>query len=131
MSTPEEIESQSHFEHGQSSENRLRTDTVADAPMDVAAAIDQLRALVCGLGVGLLVLSLAFTAFVFKQNRDLVAGKTAHEQQIARLQANERSVDYLVDALVKYSAGKPDLMPLLAKHGLQVAPQTRSTPPPP
>jgi hypothetical protein len=53
-------------------------------------------ALVCGLGVGLLVVSLAFTAFVFKQNRDLVAGKTTHERQIARLQANERSLDYLV-----------------------------------
>lgn len=131
MSTPEEIESQSSFEHGQSSENRLRTASVVDAPMDTAAAIDQLRALVCGLGVGLLVLSLAFTAFVFKQNRDLVAGKTTHEQQIARLQANERSLDYLVESLVKYSAGKPDLMALLAKHGLQVAPQTRSATPPP
>jgi hypothetical protein len=131
MSTPEEIESQSSFEHGQSSENRLRTASAVDAPMDVAPAIDQLRALVCGLGVGLLVVSLAFTAFVFKQNRDLIAGKTAHEQQIARLQANEHSVDYLVDALVKYSAGKPDLMALLAKHRLQVAPPTKSASPPP
>ena len=131
MSAPEELESQSRVEHGQSSENRLRTASAANAPMDVASAIDQLRALVCGLGVGLLVVSLAFTAFVFKQNRDLVAGKTLHEHQIARLQASEHSIDYLVDALVKYSAGKPDLMALLAKHGLQVAPQTRSAPPPP
>jgi len=131
MSTPEEVDSQSRFEHGQSSENRLRTASAANAPMDVASAIDQLRALVCGLGVGLLVVSLAFTAFVFKQNRDLIAVKATHEEQIARLQANEHTVDYLVDALVKYSSGKPDLMALLAKHGLQVAPATKSPPPPP
>lgn len=131
MSTPEGIESQSRFEHGQSAENRPRTASAVDAPMDVAAAIDQLRALICGLGAGLLVVSLAFTAFVFKQNRDLIAGKTTHEHQIARLQANERSMDYLVDALVKYSTGKPDLMALLAKHGLQVAPPPKSAPPQP
>jgi hypothetical protein len=128
MSTPEEIESQHRFEHGQSTENSPRATSTVDAPMDVAAAIDQLRALVCGLGVGLLVVSLALTAFVFKQNRDLIAARTMHERQIARLQTNERSMDYLVDELVRYSAGKPDLMALLAKHGLQVAPAPTSAP---
>ena len=131
MSTPEEIESQSRFEHGQSSENRLRTASAVDAPVDVTAAIDQLRALVCGLGLGLLIVSLAFTAFVFKQNRDLIATKTTHEQQLAKLKANERSLDYLVDLLVNYSAGKPDLMALLAKHGLKVAAPAKTAPPPP
>jgi hypothetical protein len=131
MSTPEEIESQPRSERGQSTANSLRTTSTVDAPMDVAAAIDQLRALVCGLGVGLLVVSLAFTAFVFKQNRDLIAGKTAHERQIARLQANEHSMDYLVDQLVKYSTGKPDLTALLAKHGLQVASPPKSAAPQP
>jgi hypothetical protein len=129
MSTPEEIEGQARSEHGQLTTNSLRTTSTVDVSMDVAGAIDQLRALVCGLGVGLLIVSLAFTALVFKQNRDLTAGKTTHERQIARLQANERSMDYLVDALVKYSAGKPDLMALLAKHGLQVAPPPASAPP--
>jgi hypothetical protein len=131
MSIPEEIENRPRSEHGQSTENSPQTMSTVGAPMDVAAAIDQLRALVCGLGIGLLIVSLAFTAFVFKQNRDLIAGKITHERQIARLQASERSMDYLVDALVKYSAGKPDLMALLAKHGLQVAPVTSSAPPQP
>ncbi|MGA2602962.1 MAG: hypothetical protein ABSG14_01910 [Verrucomicrobiia bacterium] len=129
MSTPEEIEGQPRSEHGQLTTNSLRTTSTVNVSMDVAGAIDQLRALVCGLGVGLLIVSLAFTALVFKQNRDLTAGKTTHERQIARLQANERSMDYLVDALVKYSAGKPDLMALLARHGLQVAPPPASAPP--
>jgi hypothetical protein len=98
--------------------------------MDVVTAIDQLRALVCGLGVGLLVVSLALTAFVYKQNRDLVAGTVAHERQVARLQANERSANYLVNALVHYSSGKPELMGLLARHGLQVAPPPSTQPSP-
>lgn len=131
MSTSEEFESQLRSEHGQSTESSSRTTSTVGAPMDVAAAIDQLRALVCGLGIGLLVVSLALTAFVFKQNRDLIAGKTTHERQIARLQASERSMDYLVDALVKYSAGKPDLMAVLARHGLQVGPAPSSAPPQP
>ena len=119
MSAPEEIESQPV-------ETSSKTTTTVDAPVDVATAIDQLRTLVCGLGAALLVVSLAFTAFVFKQNRNLVAATAFHERQFERMQANERSVNYLVNALVQYSSGKPELMAMLARHGLQVA----QTPPP-
>ena len=122
MSTPEEIDRNTLTDHGQSARNGVTTTSGADAPLDVTEAIDQLRALVCGLGIGLLIVSLAFTAFVFKQNRDLVAAKTMHEGQIARLQDYEHSVNFLVDALLKYSAGKTELMALLARHGLKVPP---------
>jgi hypothetical protein len=131
MSTPEEIESQSSVERGRSIDNSLKTTSTVDAPMDTAMAIDQLRSLVCGLGAGLLVVSLAFTAFVYKQNRNLITGTAVHERQIARLQANERAVNPLVETLVRYSSGKPELMGILARHGFQVAQPAASSQPPP
>ena len=131
MNTPEGIESESHAERGQSIDSGPKATSTAGAPMDVATAVDQLRTLVCGLGVGLLVVSLALTAFVYKQNRNLVAGTVLHERQIARVQANERSVNYLVNALVQYSSGKPELKGLVARHGLQIAPPPASTQPQP
>jgi hypothetical protein len=124
MSEPEEIESQP-------TETVSGATSTADVPMDTATAIDQLRTLVCGLGVGLLVVSLAFTAFVYKQNRNLIAGTTMHQRQIARLQANERAVNPLVNALIRYSSGKPELMALLARHGLQINPGATTNQPPP
>jgi hypothetical protein len=131
MSTPEEIESQSRAERGQSIDNSSKAASSVDAPVDVATAIDQLRTLVCGLGVGLLVVSLALTAFVYKQNRTLVAATAVHRRQIARMQANERSVNYAVNALIQYSSGKPELMGVLARHGLQVAQPPASPQPQP
>lgn len=121
MSTPEEIESQSRAGRGQLIDNNSKATSSVDGPADVATAIDQLRTLVCGLGVGLLVVSLALTAFVYKQNRNLVAVTIVHQRQIARMQANERSVNYVVNALIQYSAGKPELMGVLTRHGLQVS----------
>lgn len=124
MSTPEETESQPI-------DASSKAMTTVEAPVDVATAIDQLRTLVCGLGAALLVVSLALTAFVFKQNRNLVAGTIAHQRQFERMQANERSVNYLVNALVQYSSGKPELMAMLARHGLQVAQPPASAQPRP
>ncbi len=129
MSTPEEMESQSRAERGQLTDSSLKAASAIDTPMDAATAIDQVRTLVCGLGAGLLVMSLAFTAFVYKQNRNLVAVTVVHQRQIARMQTNERSVNYLVNALVQYSSGKPELMGVLARHGLQIAAPPAATQP--
>jgi hypothetical protein len=129
MSTPDEIESQTHAEGASTIRSNSKTASSVEAPMDVATSIDQLRSLVCGLGIGLLVVSLALTAFVYKQNRNLIAGTIAHQRQIAQLQAGERSVSYLVNALIQYSSGKPDLMAMLVRHGLQVAPPPSAPPP--
>ncbi|HTS19784.1 MAG TPA: hypothetical protein VMP11_19565 [Verrucomicrobiae bacterium] len=111
MSTPDEIVNRPTAGHG-------GVESVG-APMDVSAAIAQLRMLVCGLGVGLLVVSLALTAFVYKQNRNLVRATNLHQQQLAALEANDHALDYLVNALIRYSTGKPELMALLARHGLR------------
>src|ERR1017187_9794762 len=47
MSTPEEIQNETH----------------SDQPMDVAAAVGQLRVAVCGLAAGLILVSLALSGF--------------------------------------------------------------------
>ena len=107
MSTPQEIQSQSGA-------NRP-----ADEPMDVTAAVGQLRMLVCGLGAGLLIVSLALTGFVYKQNRNLGAAAALRQHQVLQLQASQSPLGFLVNELAKYSAGKPELMALFAKHGME------------
>ena len=104
MSTPQEIQNQ----------------RAANEPMDVAAAVEQLRLLVCGLGAGLLIVSVALTVYVYKQNRNLVGTAAIRQHQVSQLQATESSLGYLLNELVKYSNGKPELMALFAKHGMQV-----------
>jgi hypothetical protein len=106
MSAPQEIQSQSG------------ANQATDEPMDLAAAVGQLRVLVCGLGAGLLIVSLALTAFVYKQNRNLAAATVLRQHQVAQLQANQAGLGYLVNELAKYSTGKPELMAVFEKHGM-------------
>jgi hypothetical protein len=103
MSTPEEIQSE----------------TRSDQPMDVAAAVGQLRVLVCGLGAGLILVSLALSAFVLKQTRDLGAATNNRQHQFAQLQTAQKPTMTVLNELAKYSMGKPELTALFTKHGLQ------------
>jgi hypothetical protein len=116
MSTPQEIQ------------NQPTTNKPVDEPMDLATAVGQLRGLVCGLGAGLLVVSLMFTAFVYKQNRNLSATTVLHQRQITQLQATEAPLGYLLNELAKYSAGKPELAGLFARHGVQLHPPGPAAP---
>ena len=116
MSAPQEIQ------------NQPDANGPADESMNVAAAVRQLRVLVCGLGAGLLIVSLVLTAFVYKQNRNLMGTTALRERQISQLQATESSLGYLLGELVKYSTGKPELMALFAKHGMQVKPSAPAAP---
>ena len=107
--------------------NEMQTQTTPNVsatsePMDVAAAIAQLRVLVCGLGAGLLIVSLALTVFVFKQNRNLKAANATRQRQLTQLKANGQVLDYVVNELARYSAGKPELTAIFIKHGVEVTP---------
>jgi len=103
MSAPEEIQSE----------------TKPDQPTDVTAALGQLRMLVCGLGVGLILVSLTLSAFVLKQNRDLAAVTNNRQFQIAQLQTTQKPLLYVLGELAKYSVGKPELTAIFTKHGLK------------
>ena len=115
MNTPEEMQSQP-------TRNEPGERQSFDEPTDVASALGQLRTLMCGLGTGLLIVSMALSAFVFKQNRNLAGMIAARQAQLSQMQQSQRVLDFTVNELVKYSAGKPELAALLAKHGIQMTP---------
>lgn len=116
MNAPEEIQ------------NQPSTNRPVDEPMDVAAAVGQLRVLVCGLGAGLLIVSLAFSAFVYKQNRNLTGAITLRQRQLSQLQATDLSLRYLLTELAKYSSGRSELRAVFARHGIQVQPPSAAAP---
>jgi len=121
MSTPEEIRGEAaETEAGETQ----RAQRPVDQPMNVAMAVQQLRGLVCGLGAGLLGVSLVLSAFIYKQNRNLTGAINARQRQISQMSANQQQVTFVIDELVRYSTGKPELMALFAKHGMQFTPKS-------
>ena len=117
MSTPEEIQSQERENAMNQSETRGQS---VPEPLDVAAAVQQLRTLVCGLGAGLLIVSLGLSAYIYKQNRNFTAATNQRERQIAQLQANQQPLMYALNELGKYSVGKPELLAIFSRHGIQI-----------
>lgn len=130
MSTPEDIRDQAAETGAGQTEPANQP---VDQPMDLFTAVKQLRVLVCGLGAGLLVVSLAFGAFVYKQNRNLTAAFNDRQPQISQLQANRQPLMYVINELAVYSNGKPELIALFTKHGIQLTSKSAPTgavPPP-
>lgn len=117
MSTPEEIQSQEREKAMNQSETRGQS---VPEPLDVAAAVRQLRTLVCGLGAAVLIVSLGLSAFVYKQNRNFTAATNQRERQIVQLQANQQPLMYVLNEIGKYSVGKPELLVIFARHGIQI-----------
>jgi len=105
-----------------SAPEEIQGGTQAEQPMDLAAAVSQLRLLVCGLGAGVILVSLMLSAFVLKQNRDLAAVANNHEQQLAQITAMQRPMVAVLGELAKYSTGKPELTAIFTKHGLRFTP---------
>ena len=112
MSNPDDIQ-------GQAGEARP-SERASDQPMDTPAAIGQLRALVCGLGVALLIVSLVLSAFILKQNRNIAGEINTRQTQISQLRANRSQLAPVINELAKYSVGKPELTALFLKHGIQI-----------
>ena len=109
MSTPEELQ------------NETAESTPGESqPVDVAAAVGQLRVLVSGLAAALLVVSLTLSAYVYKQNRNLTGTVNARRRQISQMQGSQQQIMYALNELAKYSVGKPELMAVFAKHGIQI-----------
>jgi hypothetical protein len=126
MNTPEDI-------RDQAAETGAGETESANQPLDLSTAVKQLRVLVCGLGAGLLVVSLAFGAFVYKQNRNLSGVIGARRRQITQMQTSQQQIGYVLNELAVYSNGKPELIALFTKHGIQLTPKSAPTgavPPP-
>jgi hypothetical protein len=99
------------------------------AGMEAGAAVAQLRALVCGLGAAVLVLSLVFDAFVLKQNRNLQAESNNRGRQANQIAGTlERWVPALND-LARYSVDKPELVGIFRKYGVEITTPPSETAP--
>ena len=90
--------------------------------MDVSAAVGQLRKIVCALGAGLLVLSLSVNVFVVKQNRNLKALVDSRQGQVKQMEAVQRQWLPVVNELVQYSQGRPELQAVMQKCGISLSP---------
>jgi hypothetical protein len=97
--------------------------TATEPQLDVARALWQLRMLTCCLGLGLLVMSLSFNAFVWKQNRNLVAETNIRIQQVAQIQNNLQRERPIIEELAQYSRGNPELTAIFKQSGIELAPQ--------
>lgn len=96
----------------------------ASAPreFDIIQAVWQLRLLVLGLGAALLVLSLAFNLFVWKQNRQNNGVAQARLLQLTALDVRVKQMARIANDLGSYSADKPELVAIFTKYGLQIRP---------
>ena len=95
--------------------------TPAETPLDVGRAVWQLRVVVCGLGVALLVSSLTFNVFVWKQNRNIAAQTAARASQVSRLQASQQRLVPAVQELARYSAANPELTAVFSRFGIDLS----------
>jgi hypothetical protein len=94
----------------------------ASQGMDLVQAVWQLRSLVCGVGAALLILSVAFNLFVWKQNRNITAITQGRLQQVTLLDARVKQLTRVVSDLGNYSTDKPELMAIFGKYGLELRP---------
>ncbi len=97
--------------------------------LDLTQALWQLRVLVCGMGAALLVLSLSFNLYVWKQNRNIVAMTNVRIQQVNLLDAQVKQLTRVVNDLGIYSVGKPELMAVFTKYGLELKPSAPTSKP--
>lgn len=117
-------------ETGQSESVPESTDYVADETaqvvdetyIDVARELRQMRGQVVGLGTAVLVVSLAFGVFVWKQNKALAAENNLNAQRIEQFRSTQSQWMPALNELASYSVANPELKAIFAKYGVQVGP---------
>ena len=98
----------------------MNENAVSESPLDAGEAIMQLRSLVCGLGAMLLVLSLAFNVFIWKQNRNIQMAEDGRKQMLAQADARVRDLTRIANDLASYSSGKPELVAIFSRYGMEL-----------
>ena len=95
--------------------------TPPETPLDVTRAVWQLRAVACGLGAAVLVLSLAFNGFVWKQIINVTALTNNRLNQLTPLRTSQQRLEGVINELASYSVGKPELMAVFKRHGAEIS----------
>ena len=101
----------------------------APAALDLVQAVWQLRAVVCGLGAALLVVSLSFNVYLWKQNRNITAATRSRVQQTQQLDARVQELAKVANELANYSATRPELLAIFKRYGLELKPSTPAAQP--
>jgi len=104
---------------------------MSEEPQDLGKAIAQLRTLVAALGVVVFVVSICFSAFVWKITRNAAAVAGARRQQLTQMQSKVQRLGVLANDLGNYSAGRPELLAIFRNHGIDLkqAPVPAAKPP--
>ena len=102
-----------------------------EPPLDLTQALWQVRMICCSLGLGLLVVSLALSAFIWKENRNITAETNARIQQATRIQANQQQLQRVVEELARYSVGNAELTEIFKRSGININPPAASNAVPP
>ena len=85
-----------------------------------------MRAVVCGLGAIVLMLSVAFNVFVWKQNRNLVAMANNRKKQFSQLDGRVKEMAKMVGELALYSEGHPELLGIFKRYGIELRRETNA-----
>ena len=98
--------------------------------VDVDEALYPLRLQLVGLAAACLLLSLAFSALVYKQSKSVQATLSDRNTRIEQLRRTEQEIGPLLNQLASYSVNKPELMAIFSRYGLPVS-TTNPAPPKP
>lgn len=99
-------------------------------PLDLTRAVWQLRMLICWLGLALLVLSVAFDGFVWKQNRNLAAETSFRREQTKQIQAGQQRMQGAIEELARYSSSNPEMTAIFERFGFRIKlPPATNAPP--
>ncbi|MDW8344993.1 MAG: hypothetical protein RMM51_10950 [Verrucomicrobiae bacterium] len=104
--------------------DELVTPTPASAA-EPDGAIQQMQFQLACLAIGTLLLSLTFSAFVLKQNRNIGFAIRVREQQIQQTSEALKKWTPVLNELAGYSLNNPELSAIFTRYGLQI-----NTPPP-
>lgn len=95
-------------------------------PSDILGPV---RLPLASVAVGVVLISLAFSAFVLKQNRNISFAMRVRDQQIQQIGDALKKWTPVLNELAGYSLNNPELSSIFARHGLQISPPASSTKP--
>ena len=98
--------------------------------VDVDEALHPMRVQIVGLGAAFIVVSLAFSAFVYKQSNGIQASVQDRNAKIEQMRRAEQQMLPVLNELAGYSVNKADLMAIFGRYGLQIGQQPPAGTPP-
>jgi hypothetical protein len=90
---------------------------------ELALALQQMRTQICALGLCFVIVSVALSLFVWKQNSNLALSIKNRGQQVEQLKGSLELWMPALNELAAYSSANPELRTIFNRHGLQIGQQ--------